>query len=128
MYGGFLFIGIFLGALFLMATVMIIYYKQVSEGYDDKTRFEIMQKVGMSQKEIKRTIQTQIVMVFFLPLVFAVIHIGFAFNVITKLLAIFNFINTPLFFLCTVGTILIFALIYMCVFFITARAYYKIVK
>lgn len=128
LYGGFLFIGIFLGALFLMATVMIIYYKQVSEGYDDKTRFEIMQKVGMSQKEIKKTIQTQIVMVFFLPLVFAVIHIGFAFNVITKLLAIFNFINTPLFFLCTVGTIFIFALIYMCVFFITARAYYKIVR
>jgi len=128
LYGGFLFIGLFLGGLFLMATVMIIYYKQVSEGYDDKTRFEIMQKVGMSHKEIKRTIRTQIVMVFFLPLVFAIIHIGFAFNVITKLLAVFNFTNTPLFFLCTIGTILMFTIIYLIVFVMTARAYYKIVK
>ncbi len=127
-YGGFFFIGIFLGALFLMATVMIIYYKQVSEGYDDKTRFEIMQKVGMSMAEIKRTIKSQIVMVFFLPLLFAIIHIAFAFNVITKLLFLFSFTNVPLFILCTLGTILAFGLIYLLVYLLTARAYYRIVK
>lgn len=128
LYGGMFFIGIFLGTLFLMATVMIIYYKQVSEGYDDKSRFEIMQKVGMSVPEIKRSIKAQIIMVFFLPLLFAMIHIGFAFKVITKLLAVFNFYNIPLFFLCTVGTIFTFAIIYMVVYFFTAKAYYKIVK
>ena len=127
-YGGFFFIGIFLGALFLMATVMIIYYKQISEGYDDKTRFEIMQKVGMSMTEIKRTIKTQIVMVFFLPLLFAIIHIAFAFNVITKLLFLFSFTNIPLFIVCTLATILAFGLIYLLVYFLTARAYYRIVK
>ena len=128
LYGGMFFIGLFLGTLFLMATVMIIYYKQISEGYDDKERFEIMQKVGMSMSEIKSTIKTQIVMVFFLPLIFAIIHIGFAFEVITRLLAVFNFVNVSLFFLCTVGIILAFAIIYFIVYFITARAYLKIVK
>lgn len=128
LYGGMFFIGLFLGTLFLMATVMIIYYKQISEGYDDKARFEIMQKVGMSEQEIKRSIRTQIVMVFFLPLVFAIVHIGFAFEVIIKLLAVFNFVNVSLFFLCTVGIILAFAIIYFIVYFITARAYLRIVK
>jgi len=128
LYGGMFFIGLFLGTLFLMATVMIIYYKQISEGYDDKERFEIMQKVGMSMAEIKRTIRTQIVMVFFLPLIFSIIHIGFAFKVITRLLAVFNFVNVSLFFLCTVGIILAFAIIYFIVYFITARAYFRIVK
>lgn len=128
LYGGLFFIGIFLGTLFLMATVMIIYYKQVSEGYDDKSRFEIMQKVGMSSKEIKHTIRTQILMVFFLPLIFAVIHISFAFHVITKLIALFGFTNIPLFFLCMVATIIVFALIYLVVYLLTARVYYKIVK
>lgn len=128
LYGGMFFIGLFLGTLFLMATVMIIYYKQISEGYDDKERFEIMQKVGMSMEEIKSTIRTQIVMVFFLPLIFSIIHIGFAFEVITRLLAVFNFVNVSLFFICTVGIILAFACIYFIVYFITARAYLKIVK
>ncbi|OJV66608.1 MAG: hypothetical protein BGO41_04065 [Clostridiales bacterium 38-18] len=127
-YGGFFFLGIFLGSLFLMATVMIIYYKQVSEGYDDKLRFEIMQKVGMSVDEIKRTINTQIVMVFFLPLLFAMIHITFAFKVITQLLALFGFSNVPLFILCTFATLLVFAFIYLIVYLLTARTYYKIVK
>ena len=128
LYGGMFFIGLFLGALFLMATVMIIYYKQVSEGYDDKSRFEIMQKVGMSLPEIKSSIKAQVLMVFFLPLLFAMIHIAFAFKVITQLLAVFNFYNIPLFFLCTVGTLFAFAIIYMIVYFFTAKAYYKIVK
>ena len=126
-YGGLFFIGIFLGALFLMATVLIIYYKQISEGYDDKERFNIMQKVGMSKAEIKKSINRQILMVFSLPLVFAVIHIAFAFPMIAKLLAVLNLINVPLLRLCTVVTILVFAVIYTVVYFLTARVYLKIV-
>jgi len=126
-YGGLFFLGIFLGALFLMATVLIIYYKQISEGYDDKERFNIMQKVGMSKAEIKKSINRQILMVFFLPLVFAVIHITFAFPMIAKLLATLNLINVPLLRLCTVVTILVFAVIYAVVYFLTARVYLKIV-
>ena len=126
-YGGLFFLGIFLGALFLMATVLIIYYKQISEGYDDKERFNIMQKVGLSKAEIKKSINRQILMVFFLPLVFAVIHIAFAFPMITKLLATLNLINVPLLRLCTVVTILVFAVIYTVVYFLTARVYLKIV-
>ncbi|WP_123054187.1 ABC transporter permease [Clostridium sp. JN-1] len=128
MYGGLFFIGIFLGALFLMATVLIIYYKQISEGYDDKERFEIMQKVGMSKKEIKKTIRSQVLMVFFLPLVFTVIHVAFAFPMITKLLAVLYLKNVSLFMLCTLSTILVFAVIYAVVFSLTARVYYKIVE
>lgn len=127
-YGGLFFLGIFLGTLFLMATVLIIYYKQISEGYDDKERFEIMQKVGMSKNEIKKTIRSQVLMVFFLPLVSTVIHIAFAFPMITKLLAVFNLTNVSLFMLSTVVTILVFAVIYAIVFSLTARMYYKIVE
>ncbi|WP_315114199.1 ABC transporter permease [Clostridium intestinale] len=128
LYGGLFFIGIFLGSLFLMATVLIIYYKQISEGYDDKNRFEIMQKVGMSKIEIKKTIRSQVLMVFFLPLVTAVIHVGFAFPMITKLLAVLNLRNVSLFMVATIITILVFATIYGIVFSLTARAYYKIVE
>lgn len=126
-YGGLFFLGIFLGTLFLMATVLIIYYKQISEGYDDKERFNIMQKVGMSNAEIKESINRQILMVFFLPLVFAVIHIAFAFPMIAKLLATLNLINVPLLRMCTVVTIIVFAVIYAVVYFLTARVYLKIV-
>jgi len=127
-YGGLFFLGIFLGTLFLMATVLIIYYKQISEGYDDKERFEIMQKVGMSKSEIKETIRRQILIVFFLPLVFAMIHIAFAFPMIKRLLGLLVLSNTSLFLLSTVATILVFAVIYGIVFSLTARAYYKIVE
>lgn len=127
-YGGLFFIGIFLGSLFLMATVLIIYYKQISEGYEDKERFGIMRKVGLSKEEIKKTVRSQVLMVFFLPLVTAVIHIGFAFKVITKLLALLNLTNVGLFALCTVGTILVFAFFYTLVYILTAREYYKIVS
>ncbi|GAB6169359.1 FtsX-like permease family protein [Clostridium carnis] len=128
MYGGLFFLGIFLGVLFLMATVLIIYYKQISEGYDDKERFEIMKKVGMSNLEIKKTIKNQVLMVFFLPLIFTVIHIAFAFPIITKLLALLNLTNVSLFKISTIITILIFAVIYAVVFSLTARVYYKIVE
>lgn len=128
LYGGLFFLGIFLGALFIMATVLIIYYKQISEGYDDKNRFEIMQKVGMSKVEVKKSIKSQVLMVFFLPLITAVIHIAFAFKVITKLLALLNLTNVSLFAICTVGTILVFAIFYAIVYYLTARIYYKIVS
>ncbi|XWX62631.1 ABC transporter permease [Desulfitobacterium sp. AusDCA] len=128
LYGGLFFLGLFLGALFIMATVLIIYYKQVSEGYDDKERFQIMQKVGMSKREVKRSIRSQVLMVFFLPLIAAVVHIGFAFKMITKLLALLNLTNVTLFVLCSIGTILIFAIFYAIVYLLTARVYYKIVS
>ncbi|WP_284140378.1 ABC transporter permease [Virgibacillus sp. LDC-1] len=127
-YGGLFFLGLFLGALFIMATVLIMYYKQISEGYDDKERFAIMQKVGLSKEEIKKAIKSQVLIVFFLPLVAAVIHIAFAFKVITKLLALLNLTNVGLFVICTFTTISIFALFYAVVYTITAREYYKIVS
>lgn len=127
-YGGLFFLGIFLGTLFIMATVLIMYYKQISEGYDDKERFAIMQKVGLSKEEIKKSIKSQVLIVFFLPLVTAVIHIAFAFKVITKLLALLNLTNIGLFVLCTIATILVFAVLYAFVYLLTAREYYKIVS
>ncbi|MEG1255583.1 FtsX-like permease family protein [Clostridium sp.] len=128
LYGSLLFLGLFLGSLFLMATVLIIYYKQISEGYEDKERFEIMQKIGMSKVEIKKTISSQILIIFFLPIIFTAIHIVFAFPIITKLLALLNLTNMPLFRLCTIATVSIFAVIYGIVFILTAKIYYKIVK
>lgn len=128
LYGGLFFLGIFLGLLFIMATVLIIYYKQISEGYDDKERFEIMQKVGMSPDEVKGAIRSQVLTVFFLPLATAVIHIVFAFKVITKLLSVFSLTNIPLFAICTVITILVFAVFYAWIYTLTARTYYKIVS
>lgn len=128
LYGGLFFLGIFLGGLFIMATVLIIYYKQISEGYDDKSRFEIMQKVGMSRGEIKKSIRSQVLTVFFLPIVTAAIHIAFAFKVITKLLALLNLTNVVLFAWCTLGTLLVFAVFYSIIYVMTAKVYYKIVR
>jgi len=128
LYGGFLFLGIFLGLLFLMATILIIYYKQITEGYDDKERFAIMQQVGMSRAEVKSAIRSQVLTVFFLPLIAAGIHIVFAFSIITKLLAVLNLTNIALFVWCSVGTIAVFALVYGIVYALTARAYYRIVS
>ncbi len=127
-FGGLFFLGFFLGTLFLMATGLIIYYKQISEGYEDKERFNIMQKVGMSKEEVKKTIRTQTLLVFFLPLIVAVIHLAFAFPVITKLLRLFALTNTTLFLICTVITILAFAGIYVILYRLTARTYYRIVS
>ena len=125
--GGFLFLGVFLGFVFLMATVLIIYYKQVSEGYEDKGRFEIMQKVGMSPREVKASIRSQILKVFFLPLVMACIHLAMAFPMMNRLLLLFNMKNAGLFAICVVVTVGVFAVIYGVVFGITAKAYYRIV-
>ncbi len=126
--GGFLFIGLFLGLLFSLATVMIIYYKQISEGYYDKDKFEIMQKVGMSKGEVKKTIREQVLTVFYLPLVMAGIHVMAAFKMITRLLLMFALTNVKLFAICTVTTFIVFAIIYALVYTVTAREYYKIVK
>ena len=110
-----------------MATVLIIYYKQISEGYDDRERYQIMQKVGMSKKEVRQSIRSQVLMVFYLPLLAAVVHIAVAFKVITKLLAVLNMVNVSLFFACTVVTVTAFAVFYAAVFGVTAREYYRIV-
>lgn len=126
-YGGFLFLGLFLGILFLMITVLIIFYKQISEGYDDKERFSIMEKVGMSNDEVKATIRSQVRTVFFLPILMAAIHVRMAFPMIKRLLSLFGLSNTALFAGCMAGTILVFALIYLLVFLKTSKTYYKIV-
>lgn len=126
-YGGFLFLGLFLGILFLMITVLIIFYKQISEGYDDKERFSIMEKVGMSNDEVKATIRSQVRTVFFLPILMAAIHVGMAFPMIKRLLSLFGLSNTALFAGCMAGTILVFVLIYLLVFLKTSKTYYKIV-
>ena len=128
LYGGFFFIGIFLGVLFIMATVLIIYYKQISEGYDDKQRYEIMQKVGMTHQEIKSSIHSQVLTVFFLPLIVAGIHIAVAFPIIKKLLALLNLLNAQLFLTCTVVCYAVFAVMYLLIYLLTARTYYKIVS
>ena len=126
--GSILFIGIFLGALFLMGTAMIIYYKQISEGYEDQGRFQIMQKVGMSRREVKGAIRRQILLVFFIPLVMAMVHISMAFPLIRRLLLLFGMANTKLYVGCTAGTVLAFALVYGLIYSMTARSYYKIVE
>ena len=128
LYGGFFFIGIFLGVLFIMATVLIIYYKQISEGYDDKQRYEIMQMVGMTHQEIKNSIHSQVLTVFFLPLIVAGIHIAVAFPIINKLLALLNLLNVQLFLTCTVVCYVVFAVMYLLIYLLTARTYYKIVS
>ena len=127
-FGSFLFLGIFLGSLFMMATVLIIYYKQISEGYEDHDRFVVMQQVGMSRKEVKRTINKQILMVFFLPLGTAAVHMMFAFPIIRNILLVFSLNNVGLFLACTAGTFLVFALVYVIVYRITARVYYRLVE
>lgn len=127
-YGGFFFIGIFLGTLFVMATVLIIYYKQISEGYDDRERFVIMQKVGMDLREVRASIRSQVLNVFFLPLVVAGVHVTAAFPLISRLLALLNFVNTKLYVACTVVSFFVFTVMYIVIYAVTARVYYRIVS
>ena len=128
MNGGALFIGIFAGALFLISTVLIIYYKQISEGYDDRENYQIMQKVGMDRREVRRTIRSQILAVFFLPLLGAFLHVAFAFRVMTMLLEVMYVLNVPLFLKCTAGVTAVFTLFYVIVYMVTSREYYRIVR
>ena len=127
-YGGLFFLGILLGIVFIVAAVLIIYYKQISEGYEDQSRFDIMQKVGMTKKEIKKSINSQILTVFFLPLLTAGVHLAFAFPLIRKLLLVFNLTNFPLLVIVTVCCYLVFALFYIIVYRVTSRSYYSIVS
>lgn len=127
MYGTLLFLGIILGLVCLFATVLIIYYKQISEGYEDRQRYQIMKKVGMSSTEIKKTISSQTLLVFFLPLVCAGIHTAFAFPIINRMLHMILLSSTSLFVICTLITFAVFGLIYVIIYSLTARTYYKIV-
>lgn len=127
MYGGFLFLGVFLGFLFLLATALIIYYKQVSEGYEDQRRYQIMRQVGLTDREARSAIHSQILLVFFLPLGMAAVHILAAFPMISKLLGLFQLQDIPLFAACTAGTLGAFALVYALVYGLTARTYGRIV-
>lgn len=128
LYGGFFFLGIVFGVSFFVATALIIYYKQVSEGSDDRDRFIIMQKVGLSHKEVKKTIQQQIILVFFLPIIVAVIHLSFAFPIIKKLLVMFGLMNANLLTITTIICVLIFSLGYFVIYWRTSKVYYQLVE
>ena len=127
MYGTFLFLGILLGFVCLFSTILIIYYKQISEGYEDREHFQIMEKIGMDAQEVKKTIGSQLVLQFFLPLATAALHTAVAFPILLKLLKILMLTNTSLFIVCTLVTLAVFALVYAAVYFLTARTYYRIV-
>lgn len=128
LYGGLFYLGIILSIVFIFAAVLIIYYKQISEGYEDQSRFEIMQKVGMTKNDIRRSINSQLLTVFFLPLIMAGLHLVFAFPIIEKLLLLFNLKNRSLFIGTTIGSFLVFALFYAIIYRITSNAYYNIVS
>ncbi|RJW05287.1 ABC transporter permease [Lachnospiraceae bacterium AM40-2BH] len=128
LYGGIFFLGIMLGIVFVFAAVLIVYYKQISEGYEDQSRFEIMQKVGMTKREIRKSINSQMLTVFFLPLVTAGIHLAFAFPLIYKLIQLFGIDNLQLL-ICAAGIcFVIFGLFYVLVYRLTSEAYYSIVS
>ena len=126
--GGFLFLGILLGFLFIMATTLIIYYKQISEGYEDKEKYIIMEKVGMTKEEVKSSIRSQVLKVFFLPIVVAARHVVAAFPMVERLLAMFGLANRNLFIGCTFATIFVFFVFYGIIYGLTAKVYYKIVS
>ena len=128
MYGGFLFLGIFLGVLFLLATALIIYYKQISEGYEDQRRYRILRQVGMTDREVRSSIHSQILLVFFLPLCTAGIHTAAAYPMVSKLLTLFQLTSTGHYALCTAGTLAVFCAVYALVYGLTARTYRKIIS
>lgn len=127
MYGGFLFLGVFLGLLFLLATALIIYYKQISEGYEDQRRYQILRQVGMTDQEVRTSIRSQILLVFFLPLVTAGIHTAAAYPMVSKLLTLFQLTSTARYALCSLGTFAVFCCVYALVYALTARTYRRIV-
>jgi putative ABC transport system permease protein len=127
LYGGLLFLGLLLGLTFILAAVLIMYYKQVTEGYEDNERFDILKKVGMTGREVRKTINSQVLTVFSLPLAAAAVHLAFAFPMVSKLLQVFNLANVPLFMAVTGATIALFALFYVGAYLVTSRAYLAIV-
>lgn len=126
-YGSLFFLAILLSIVFLAAAVLILYYKQISEGYEDQARFEIMQRVGMTKTDIRKSINSQLLLVFFLPLLFAGLHLGFAFPFVHKMLMLFNLTNLNLLIGTTVVTFAIYAVFYTLVYRITSNSYYSIV-
>ena len=127
-YGGLFFLGILLSVAFILAAVLIIYFKQISEGYEDKSRFAIMQEVGLTNREIRRSINSQLLTVFFLPLLFAGLHLCFAFPLIEKILLLFGFLNNKLFILTTLISFAAFVVFYTVIYRMTSNAYYDIVR
>lgn len=125
--GGLMFLGIFLGVLFMMAMVLMMYYKQISEGYDDRLRFEIMRKVGLDDREIRRSIRSQVLTVFFLPLIVACMHTCGAFFIVRRVMLVFGLNNQRLMLMCTAGSMLLFAAFYVATYLVTASVYYRIV-
>lgn len=128
LFGGVLFIGIFLSIIFMLGTVLVIYYKQISEGYEDRERFVILQKVGLDQKQIKQTINKQVLTVFFLPVIFAFLHLAFAYHMLSLILKVIGVVDTALMLSVTLSICGIFALIYVLIFMITSRSYRRIVQ
>ncbi|MFR1518644.1 MAG: ABC transporter permease [Clostridia bacterium] len=126
--GGLFFLGTLLGIVFICAAVLIMYYKQITEGYEDQCRFEIMQKVGMTKTEIRKSINSQVLTVFFLPLLTAGVHLVFAFPMISKMLRLFSLTDTKLFVLVMIGSYLVFAFFYVAVYLLTSREYFSIVS
>ena len=128
LFGGILFIGIFLSIIFMVGTVLVIYYKQISEGYEDRERFVILQKVGLDQKQIKQTINKQVLTVFFLPVIFAFLHLAFAYHMLSLILKVIGVVDTAMMLSVTLSICGIFALIYVLIFMITSRSYRKIIQ
>ena len=128
LFGGIFFIGIFLSLIFMVGTVIVIYYKQISEGYEDRERFIILQKVGLDQKQIKQTINKQVLTVFFLPLLFAFIHLAFAYHMLSLILKVIGVIDTNMMLIVTLSICAIFLIAYVLIFMITSRSYRKIVQ
>ena len=128
LFGGILFIGIFLSIIFMMGTVLVIYYKQISEGYEDRERFVILQKVGLDQKQIKQTINKQVLTVFFLPVIFAFLHLAFAYHMLSLILKVIGVVDTAMMLSVTLSICGIFALVYVLIFIITSRSYRKIIQ
>ena len=128
LFGGVLFIGIFLSIIFMVGTVLVIYYKQISEGYEDRERFVILQKVGLDQKQIKQTINKQVLTVFFLPVIFAFLHLAFAYHMLSLILKVIGVVDTAMMLSVTLSICGIFALIYVLIFMITSRSYRRIVQ
>lgn len=128
LYGGFLFLGLFLGLTFLLATVLIIYYKQIIEGYEDRGRFEIMRRVGMEKSLIRASVKSQVLTMFALPLLASAVHLIFAFPLLTRLLRALNLVNVPLFMGCTLLTFAAFTVFYVVTYLLTARAYYAVIS
>lgn len=128
LFGGVLFIGIFLSIIFMVGTVLVIYYKQISEGYEDRERFVILQKVGLDQKQIKQTINKQVLTVFFLPVIFAFLHLAFAYHMLSLILKVVGVVDAGMMLTVTLSICGIFVLVYITIFMITSRSYRKIVQ